>query len=183
MDLITQYNILKEQQENHKDIDTEKYKEKAEQKQINKIKKQSEDNAFVKRLSNLPNELISIIQSYVPKHTLAFLSRTLYLENHQYIRPLICRKQYEEYIRTTVRKDNDFVFGVLLSENLQRWLSIRNYYYHGAIYYNYIVFLKSYCSDFGSLKCKAALNKILEELGLSKNQHKKKTVRYIKWIL
>ena len=171
-----QYNIFEKKEENLK---YEDYPECTDSKPNHKT---IDNPHFVNQLNKLPQDIINIVWSYVPKSTLAFLSKKLYLTNHTYIRPTICKKRYEEYIRTMVRRDNDFVFQTLLMENISRWNNFRNYYYHGAIYYIYLIFLRSYCSDFGSTKCKEILDKQLEELGLCKNQHKKKNVRYIRWI-
>jgi hypothetical protein len=57
----------------------------------------------------------------------------------------------------------------------------RNYLNKDCIYYNYLVFLNSYCIDHNSYKCKIIIQEILEKLGLSKNQHKKNLIKYIKW--
>jgi len=80
-----------------------------------------------------------------------------------------------------VRQDNDFVFKQLLVENYQRWLNMKKYYYKESIYSNYINFLDSYAIDNESTKCRKIIQDLFEELGLSKNQHKKNTIRYIRW--
>ena len=80
-----------------------------------------------------------------------------------------------------VRQDNDFVLHQLLVENNKRWLKMTNYYYKGGIYSNYLFFLDSYCVEYECPKCKEKLVELFKELGLSKNQHKKKTIKYIRW--
>jgi hypothetical protein len=69
----------------------------------------------------------------------------------------------------------------LLVENYNRWLNMRKYYYQESIYGNYLNFLESYAIDNQSTKCRKLLLKLFEEEGLSKNQHKKNTIRYIRW--
>jgi hypothetical protein len=49
------------------------------------------------------------------------------------------------------------------------------------IFKKYIYFALHYCIENESTKCKFEIEKILKELGLNKNQHKKNFVKYIKW--
>jgi hypothetical protein len=80
-----------------------------------------------------------------------------------------------------VRQDNDFVFKRLLEENYIRWLNMKDYYYKNGVHSNYIVFLESYAIDNESSKCRKIISDFFLEQGLSKNQHKKNTIRYIRW--
>ena len=80
-----------------------------------------------------------------------------------------------------VIQDNYFVFQQLLVENCKRWLDMKKYYYKECIYGTYLHFLESYAVDNRSIRCKNIITLFLEEQGLSKNQHKKNTVRYIRW--
>jgi hypothetical protein len=80
-----------------------------------------------------------------------------------------------------IRQDNEFVFKHLLVENYNRWLNMRKYYYKESIYGNYLNFLESYAIDNQSTKCRKTMLTFFEEQGLSKNQHKKNTIRYIRW--
>ncbi len=80
-----------------------------------------------------------------------------------------------------VRQDNDFVFKQLLVENYKRWSNMKKYYYKESIYSNYVHFLDSYAIDNDSTKCRKIIQELFKELGLSKNQHKKNTIRYIRW--
>lgn len=203
MDSISQYIILKEKQHQKrfedKLLDTKLLEPKTIKKNVwhcstdvnndvnnevisNKFDEKTKNKMFIDNLNRMPSDVINIIQSFVPNNVLALLSKKLYYANHSYIRPTINKHKYEEYIRSMVRQDNDFVFHTLLNENIVKWIELKNYYYNGAVYYNYLIFLRSYCDDHGSIKIKGILTKFLEELGLGKNQHKKKTVRYIRWI-
>jgi hypothetical protein len=80
-----------------------------------------------------------------------------------------------------IRQDNDFVFKQLLKENYQRWLNMKKCYYKNCIYSNYITFLESYAIDNESTKCRKLIIDLFQELGLSKNQHKKNVSKYIRW--
>ena len=138
---------------------------------------------LLNNINKLPHELVSIIHSYVPPITTLFWSKLLYNANHILLQQYIAthNKNIEEYIRTIIRKDHEFVFSQLLVDNLQRWLNLKNYFDKDCIYLNYLVFLKSYCIDNDSKKCKELLQHTLDKLGLSKNQHKKNLIKYIKW--
>jgi hypothetical protein len=102
------------------------------------------------------------------------------MENHYLIRRFIDKRQIEQYIRTMIRQDNDFVFKHLLVENYDRWINMKKYYYKESIYRHYLYFLESYAIDNNSTKCRKILCNLFEE-ALSKNQHKKNTLRYIRW--
>lgn len=136
---------------------------------------------ILKNIDKLPYELFDIIYSYIPKSVTIFLTKKNYTEDHHIIRLLIKKIDIENYIRTMVRCDNDFVFKQLLVENYYRWLNMRKYYYKECIYCNYLNFLESYAIDNQSTKCREIIINLFEEQGLRKNQHKKNTIRYIKW--
>lgn len=136
---------------------------------------------FFKNVDKLPDVLIDIVYSYVPKSVTMFLTKKNYMKDHYLIREFINKRKIEQYIRAMVRQDNDFVFKQLLVENYRRWLNMTKYYYRECIYGNYLNFLESYAIDNQSTKCRKIIIIFLEEQGLSKNQHKKKTSRYIRW--
>lgn len=136
---------------------------------------------FFKNINKLSYELVDIIYSYIPKIVTIFLTQTNYMKEHHLLRSMIIKRNIEQYIRTMVRQDNDFVFKLLLVENYKRWLNIKKYYYKECIYGNYVNFLESYAIDNNSLKCRKLIINIFEEEGLNKNQHKKNIIRYIRW--
>ena len=49
------------------------------------------------------------------------------------------------------------------------------------IYKNYIYFIKDFCIENNSEKCRITINNFLEKLGLCKNQHKKNIIKHIRW--
>jgi hypothetical protein len=129
----------------------------------------------------LPDELEDIVYSYIPKSITIFLTKENYIREHHLIRSFIVKKNIENYIRSMVRQDNDFVFKQLLVENYNRWLNMKKYYYRECIFSNYLNFLVSYAIDNESTRCRKLLIDLFEEEGLSKNRHKKNTIRYIRW--
>jgi hypothetical protein len=136
---------------------------------------------FLKNVNILPDELIREIYSYVPKIVKVFLTKKNYLKDHHLIKHYINKKDIENYYRAMIRRDNDFVFKQLLVENQQKWFNMKKYYYKTCIYANYITFLESYTIENESTKCRRLINNLFSELGLSKNQHKKNIIKYIRW--
>jgi hypothetical protein len=136
---------------------------------------------FFQNIDNLPKELVLIVSSYIPAAAKISLNKELYKKHHPLFKDTINRKELENYIRTNIRQDNEFVFNQLLQENYNKWFNIKQYLYQDCIYINYIYFLKSYCAQNESDKCRELINNLIEELGLSKNQHKKNIIRNIRW--
>lgn len=145
------------------------------------MKFSNNSNDFFKNIEKLPKELIDIVNDYIPKSVTMFLTKKSYILDHHLIRKMINKRNIEKYIRSMVRLDNDFVFKLLLDENYKRWMNMKKYYYKECIYGNYLNFLESYSIDNQATKCRKLLINLFEEQGLSKNQHKKNTIKYIRW--
>lgn len=142
--------------------------------------KESKD--LFKNIDKLPEVLVDVIHSYIPKLSQVFLNRTNYKRDHYLAtQSIVNNGNMENYIRSMIRQDNDFVFKQLLDDNYRRWLIMKDYYYKNCIYSNYILFLESYAIDNESTKCRNVIIHFFSEQGLSKNQHKKNTVKYIRW--
>ena len=71
-------------------------------------------NDFFMNIKTLPDELEDIVYSYIPKSATIFITKQNYLLNHYLVRRLVNIKHIENYIRSMVRQDNDFVFKILL---------------------------------------------------------------------
>lgn len=130
----------------------------------------------------LPEEVVWYeIYPYISQIITIFLTKKNYVQGHhlikQYIRPI----NIENYYRAMVRQDNDFVFRLLLVENKDKWVKMKEYYYKSCIYANYLTFLEYYAIEYESTKCRELINKLTEELGFNQNQHKKKILKYIIW--
>jgi len=134
---------------------------------------------ILKKITLLPDELINIIKEYVPKKEFIFTNRENYFLYHHLIKKYI--KNYENYIRDTIRKDNDFVFKLILRENYNKWCEIKQYRYKNMIFKNYVYFTISYCIENDSNNCRNNINEFFKEHGLGKNLHKKNVVKYIRW--
>ena len=127
----------------------------------------------------LPPELIRYIKEYIPKKTFVFTNRENYNLYHSLIKPSI--KDYESYIRSMIRQDNEFVFKKIVEENFSKWYEIRQYKYKNMIFKNYLYFVMNFCIENESNNCRKTVLEFLKEHGLGKNLHKKNIVKYIKW--
>jgi len=132
-------------------------------------------------IKNLPLEIEMYIQDFIPMQVLCFLNKKYYVKYHKYVKDWVAKELYENYLRDTVRRDNDFVFNFLVKENYKKWLKIRKYRYKNIIYGNYICFMESFCIENQSTNCRNSLKEFLNKTGLSKNQHKKNTITNIIW--
>ena len=141
----------------------------------------NEHKHFFMNVKLLPDELEDIVYSYIPKSVTIFLTKQNYIREHHLIKKFIKIKNTENYIRSMVRQDNDFVFTQLLVENYNKWLNMKKYYYRECIFGNYLIFLESYAIDNDSNKCRKILFELFEKESLSKNKHKKNTNKYVRW--
>jgi len=133
-------------------------------------------DAITKRL---PVELVRYIKEYIPKKEFVFTNRENYNLYHTLIKSSI--KDYESYIRSMIRQDNEFVFKKIIEENYNKWYEIRQYKYKNMIFNNYLYFVINFCIENDSNNCRKVISDFLKEHGLGKNLHKKNVVKYIKW--
>ena len=137
------------------------------------------ENNIINVINNLPIELIELIKQFIPKTILVFTNKTNYYLYHKLLQTYI--KNYESYIRDTIRRDSLFVFEVLTKENIKKWILKKNYNYKNIVFNNYLSFIIYYCSENNSDKCKNFILSFIKEEGLCKNQHKKNIVKHIRW--
>jgi hypothetical protein len=152
------------------------YNEKEQQSMIIKPKLTIFENIL-----KLPEDIVPIINDFIPIKITMFLNKKIYLKSRALIRKFVPKNQYENYIRAMIRRDNDFVFALLMQENFERWLFFKNYVYKATMFSNYIYFLLEYSIENESDKCKQVVNRYIVNSGLSKNQHKKNTTKNIRW--
>jgi len=135
---------------------------------------------LLERIVSLPNVLMDYIKDYIRFQEIVFCSKEYYLLYHPFIREMMLKNNYENYIRDTIRRDHSFVFEQITRENWKRWLAIRDYRYKNSVYSNYLYFLKDFCLINDSTNCRNFLNIFLKEQGIGKNQHKKNIVKNIR---
>jgi len=133
----------------------------------------------VKKLSNLPNEIIRLIKEYIPHHKLVFVNRLYYNLYHYTIKKHI--NLYENFVRDMIRRDNYYVFEKILIENIDKWINHKQYRFKNMIFNNYIYFIMYFCIENNSERCRELLVGYLSKRDLCKNIHKKNVVKYIKW--
>ena len=131
------------------------------------------------KINKLPNELIDIIKEYIPKQKLAFTNKKHYLLYHNLLKPTI--KNYENYLRDMIRRDNEFVFKLIVRENYKKWCEIKHYRYKNMVFKNYLYFAINYCIEHDSNNCRNAIDDFFKQEGLGKNLHKKNVFKYIRW--
>jgi len=133
------------------------------------------------KLYMLPEDIVSIIELYIPSSSLIFVNKNYYEKYHCLIKHLIPKNQFENYIRNIIRRDYDFVFLQILNDNYKKWLNIKQYAYKNIIYKNYIYFLSDYIIHNSSTNCRNVMNEFLKEHGLCQNRHKKNSYIHIRW--
>jgi hypothetical protein len=132
-------------------------------------------------IDKLSIDLVNEIKKYIPNKKLIFINKKNYIFNHYLIKDLIPKMNFEHYIRSIVYRDFDFVLSQIIQENYLKWFQIKGYLYKNVIYNNYIYFIKNFCIENNSEKCRIILNNFLDKLGLCKNQHKKNINKHIIW--
>jgi hypothetical protein len=130
-------------------------------------------------LTNLPDDIIELIKEFIPIQKLVFVNKIFYNMYHHTIKKNILL--YENYIRDTIQRDNEFVFQKILEENIDLWLKNREYRYKYMVFNNYIYFIMYYCIENDSEHCREIANDYLKKRDLCKNLHKKNVFKYIKW--
>jgi hypothetical protein len=136
-------------------------------------------NIFLNKIYNLPDEIIIKIKEYLPKKYLIFTSKENYILYHSLTKKMI--KNYENYIRDIIRRDNNFVFEFIVEENYKKWYEIKQYKYKNMIFKNYLYFLINYCIENDCNNCRNVISNFFEKHGFGKNLHKKNVVKYIRW--
>ena len=129
--------------------------------------------------NKLPLDIINYIKKYIPQKELVFTNRENYNLFHPIIKLYI--KDYDNYIKYMIKRDNEFVFTKIVEENCYKWYEIKQYQYKNMIFTNYLYFVINFCIENESNNCIKVLSYFLKEHGLCKNLHKKNVIKYIKW--
>jgi hypothetical protein len=130
-------------------------------------------------INKLPQDIINIIEEYIPKKIFIFTNRENYNLYHSLLKRHI--NNIENYIRYIVKFDYSFVFEKVIRENYEKWFEIKHYRYKDMIFADYFHFITNYCIENESSNCRKSILDFLKEHGLNKNLYKKKFIKYIKW--
>jgi len=147
---------------------------------MNKIDKINNiQSELIKNINNLPEVIVDLIKEYIQKVRLVFTNR----ENYDLYHSLIINsiKNYDNYVRDMIRRDNEFVFNKIIREKYQKWCDIKEYRYKNMVFKNYFYFIINFCIENESDNCRKKINIFIKEHGLDKNLHKKNVIKYIKW--
>jgi hypothetical protein len=131
------------------------------------------------KIHDLPIDIMNLIKEFLPTNVFVFTNRENYFLYHSTIRPFI--KNYENYVRDMIRRDNDFVFHMIIRENYTKWYDTKQYTYKNMVFKNYLYFTIQFCIENDSNNCRNVIHNFLKEHGLGKNLHKKNVVKYIRW--
>jgi hypothetical protein len=137
------------------------------------------NDELIKKIHKLPEELIGLIQEYVPKKEFIFTNRENYKLYH-HLMP-INPADFHNYVKDIIHRDNELVLNAIIRENYIKWIDCGIIRFGNVKYANYLYFVLNYaikCESENSIKI---IFIFLKEHGLDKNLHKKSLVRYIKW--
>lgn len=153
-------------------------------------------------VNKVPDELVILISEYLPKNILFYTSkqnfekyylsyRTLTFVNNKNNNVIKIENDYfigknhyiflkskkitnNRYIRMIIRKDLYYILSKIMCKKYNNWKKIRNYYYNGDKYTNYLVFLEQMCIKYNSNKCRGEINNYsLNDSNLRKKRYKK----------
>jgi hypothetical protein len=136
-------------------------------------------STIIDKINLLPRDIVNFIKEFIPNSAFVFTNRENYLLHHNTLKPSI--KNYENYVRDMIRRDNDFVLNMIVRENFRNWYEIKQYRYKNMIFKNYFYFTINFCIENDSNNCRNVMHNFLKEHGLGKNLHKKNVVKYIRW--
>lgn len=132
-------------------------------------------------LQKMPEDIVRVVSEFLPIKTIMWLNKSFYIKYHKNVRSMIAPKLYDNYIRDMVRLDNSFVFKFIAKENIMRWICNKNIVYKNVSYPDFLSFLNDFTINNNSTNCRNLLKTIFDEMGLSKNQHKKNRYVNIRW--
>lgn len=162
-------------------------------------------------LEVIPDDIINVIKEFLPINVLFYTSRRyfekyyinyrlfinksntkknnlLHITNDYYIRGNhFLQLKYNtinnsRYLNMIIRFDHFYIFGIIMEKKFKYWKKLKNYYYNGNRYPNYITFLDSLCIKYNSNKCRNILNeKNNKEYKLRKKRYKKIKTIHNRW--
>lgn len=142
----------------------------------------NKDNDIIYNIKELPDDIKKYIFDFLPNNKIKCLNKTLYNLTYPKNIPLHLKISFETYIRKVIVDDYDFIFTVLIKNNLNRWVSMKKYIYERMIFKNYIHFLRYFSQEKNSKNCLKVINEIIDNSGLNIKQHKNIINRNIIWI-
>ena len=125
---------------------------------------------------SLPQEVLDIIESYLPPTVKVWLNKNYYNQYKHCIKELIPRARFDNYVISSVRSDNSFVFQHIIEENkckwFEDWINGKRYKYSGVKYDCFMYFVYEYSIQCNSNKCREIIEQHATEL-IGPKWHKK----------
>lgn len=131
-------------------------------------------------MNNIPDEIIQMIKEYIPHRILCQTNRMNYITYHVSLKN--CIPMYEKYVRHMIQKDMVYVFEQIVRENIEQWLTNRQYRYKNMKFNGYIHFIIYFCIEHNAENCRKWFMSFLDSRQLCKNLYKKNVCRYTKWM-
>lgn len=128
------------------------------------------------KLHLLPQEVLDIIESYFPPIFKVWLTKKYYNQYNSCIKNLISQSRFDNYVVSSVRDDNSFVFQHIIQENkckwFEDWINNKRYKYGSVKYDCFLYFIYEYCIRSNSNKCREIIEHHATEL-IGPKWHKK----------
>jgi hypothetical protein len=145
----------KEEKKKNKKIKKAKVKERKKIEEKTRIKEKikmeerkinNKNSNIMKIVMNLPLDIKSFIESFIPFSIRIFLDKKTYCENYWMPYEWIREKQKEKfYIQSIIKLDYFFTFKQILKTNYHVWFHLKKYKYKNRVFVNYISFLFYFC--------------------------------------
>ena len=129
--------------------------------------------------SQLPDEVLAIVWSFVTPLKKMLCSKSLYLEYHPFLLRSLTSLQYHNYLHYMVRINASFVVRSLMLEERGKWGQIKMYKYGGFVYDRYETYLRRLCKEYDAYKVLAALNdcsEVIHTKGGDRKAYRRKRV-------
>ena len=131
-------------------------------------------------IRKLPEDVIYIIYSWIPKTNLIHLNKNNYSNNHYLITTKFSNiNKVETFTRKIIRNDWNYVFKIILNENFDKWMRMKKYIYASSIFENYIFFLLYFANENNSSLCKEIIKEKIQ-VKVNKKWHKNIKLKYYK---
>ena len=133
-------------------------------------------------LEKLPEDIcVCHILPYLRPEIIVWTDKDNYKKYHHVVKKMIPSQFFCSYVRDIIRNDFSFVFNMIVEENFDKWLKMKNYKYSDVMYNDYVKYLNDYCIKNESNKCKILLREKIKNANMSKNWHKNNRNKDIRW--
>ena len=136
---------------------------------------------IMKNINYLCDDLKNIIWSYIRYEYKSILTKKLYIKFYFLRNNMIPVIHYQNYIRSMIRMDNNFIIKMNLKLHFKKWLKKKNIYYKDYKINNYVNYLLHLCFENNSNKCEREIKQYIKNCGLEKSWYKRIILKNNKW--